>query len=146
MIKRNRVEEAKQILLEAARINGKTVSPNDLEKQLQIEAAASLEVPPEPSWWTLWSSPEVTKNLIACHLAWSIYIVIYYGFLLNIRGFGREFLELNTVIAGVCEIIGTFIGLFLILKTSRKWLWTSIFNIVASFVALSAHLIPPTGT
>ncbi|CAO1388922.1 unnamed protein product [Diamesa serratosioi] len=146
LIKRNRVAEAKMILLEAARINGKTVSANDLEKQLQIEAAASLEVAPEPSWWSLWSTPEVTKNLIACHLAWSIYIVIYYGFLLNIRGFGREFLELNTVIAGVCEIIGTFIGLFLILKTSRKWLWTSIFNIVASFVALSAHLIPPTVT
>lgn len=46
---------------------------------------------------------------------------------------------------GICEIIGTFIGLWLILNTEQKWLYTSIFNIIASFISLSAHLIPPDG-
>lgn len=30
----------------------------------------------------------------------SVYIVIYYGFLLNIRNFGRQYLEENTIVAG----------------------------------------------
>jgi hypothetical protein len=48
-------------------------------------------------------------------------------------------------LAGICEIIGTFIGLLLILCTRRKWLYTSIFNIVASFISLSVHFIPKDG-
>jgi hypothetical protein len=46
---------------------------------------------------------------------------------------------------GICEIIGTFLGLLLILYTKRKWLYTSVFNIVASFISLAVHLIPPNG-
>lgn len=52
LIKMGRVSEAKAVLLEAARINGKTdFSEAELEKQLQIQAAAVLEIPPEPSYW-----------------------------------------------------------------------------------------------
>jgi hypothetical protein len=47
--------------------------------------------------------------------------------------------------SGICEIIGTFLGLLLILYTKRKWLYTSVFNIVASFISLAVHLIPPNG-
>lgn len=80
MIKRNRVKEAKEILMEAARINGKTdFSEADLEKQLQIQAAAEIEAPPEPSYWQIWEGQGVAKNLICVHFSWSIYIVIYYG-------------------------------------------------------------------
>lgn len=45
-------------------------------------------------------------------------------------------------ISGSCEIIGTFCGLFLILYTERKWMWTGIFNIIAGFIAYTAWLIP----
>lgn len=45
-------------------------------------------------------------------------------------------------ISGSCEIIGTFCGLFLILYTERKWMWTGIFNILAGFIAYTAWLIP----
>lgn len=42
--------------------------------------------------------------MICVHLAWSIYIVVYYGMLLNIRSFSREHLEVNTVVAGKCTV------------------------------------------
>ena len=123
----------------------KTIKPHDLDKQLQNQAKIINEMPPEPSWWSLWSSPSVTKNLLICHFASSIYMILHYGLLLNVRVFDRDYLQFNTMLTGICEIIGTFIGLFLILQTTRKWLWTSIFNIIASFVGLSALLIPSTG-
>lgn len=85
--------------MEAARINGKTdFTESELEKQLQVQSAAMLEEPAEPSYWEMWRGQ--FKNLTACHFSWSIYIVIYYGFLLNIRNFGREYLEENTIICG----------------------------------------------
>ncbi|KAL7045755.1 hypothetical protein ACKWTF_002324 [Chironomus riparius] len=141
LLKHGRIEETKQILLEAARVNGKTdFSINNLEKQLQIQAAESCKPIQEPSYWEMWRGQ--IRNLIAVHLAWSMYIIIYYGFLLNIRNFGREYLEENTIICGVCEIIGTFIGLWLIMTTHRKWLYAGIFNFIASFISLGAHFIP----
>ena len=40
-------------------------------------------------------------NLSTLYLKYrSVYIVIYYGFLLNIRNFGRQYLEENTIVAG----------------------------------------------
>jgi hypothetical protein len=164
LIKKNRIQEAKAVLLEAARVNGKTdFSEADLEKQLQIQAAAVLEQPPEPSYWEMWRGPGVAKNLICVHLSWSVYIVIYYGFLLNIRNFGKDYLEENTIICGmltffletklgfllhsltilgICEIVGTFIGLWFILNVQKKWFYSSMLNIIASFISLGCHFIP----
>lgn len=111
---------------------------------LEAQAATVMNEPKEPSYFAIWQGP-VKKDLICCHLCWSIYIIIYYGFLLNIRPFGREYLELNTVIAGVCEIVGTFIGWYLIMYSTHKWFWSGVFNIITSFIALSALLIPSSG-
>jgi Sugar (and other) transporter len=102
LIKKGRIREAKEVLLNAARINGKTdFTEANLEKQLQIQAAAVLEVPPEPSYWEMWRGQ--AKNLTAVHLSWAITIVTYYGFLLNIRNFGVQYLEENTIICGETE-------------------------------------------
>lgn len=46
------------------------------------------------------------------------------------------------MLTGSCEIIGVFVGLFLILYTSNKWLWTGLFNIVAGCIAYTAWIIP----
>lgn len=140
------MSEAKAILEEAARINGKkNALPRDLEHLLQVQAASCLEGAPPPNWWGLWEGHRAKRHMICVHLVWSIYIVTYYGMLLNIRVFGREHLEVNTIVAGVCEIIGTFIGLYLILNSSRKWLWTGIWNVVAGLAACTIWLIPPSG-
>lgn len=45
--------------------------------------------------------------------------------------------------AGLSEIIGVFMGLFLILYTERKWLWAGVANIVASFVTCLIWVMPP---
>ncbi|XP_059610465.1 organic cation transporter protein isoform X1 [Phlebotomus argentipes] len=143
LIARNRITEAKAILEEAVRINGKqNALPRDLEHLLQVQAASCLEGPPPPNWWSLWEGHRAKRHMISIHLIWSIYIVTYYGMLLNIRVFGREHLEANTIVAGVCEIVGTFIGLYLILNTTRKWLWTGIWNVAAGIAACAIWLIP----
>lgn len=121
------------------------IDMNELDKLLEVQSNQLKNEPKEPSYWSVWKGPNVKKNLICCHLCWSIYIIIYYGFLLNIRPFGREYLEINTVIAGICEIIGTFIGWYLIMNSSHKWFWSGVFNIITSFISLSALLIPKSG-
>ena len=148
LLQRGHVNEVRKILIDAATVNGKLneIPPtHDLDKHLELQAAEMQCVPREPSWWEMWIGPGVKKNLIACHLAWSIYIIIYYGYLLNVRLFGSHRSAINTIIAGLCEILGTFLGCYLILNTTRKWMWTSILNILSSFVALSAHFIPSSG-
>jgi hypothetical protein len=144
MIKRGFIEETKEILEEATKMNG-TSLPKDIDSQLQQHAAEFLKPVEEPGWMEIWEGPKVKLHLIACHLAWSIYIVTYYGMLLNIKNFGREYRYVNTIIAGLCEITGTFIGLFLIMNSSNKWQWTSLFNIIGGFIAFTVWLIPDSG-
>ncbi|CAD6991768.1 unnamed protein product [Ceratitis capitata] len=143
MIQRGRVLDAKNILLQCVDVNGTQYGlPHDIDQQLQLQAQTAMDAPPPPGWWSIWKGHNVVRNLICVHLAWSVYIVVYYGMLLNIRSFSREHLEVNTAVAGLCEIIGTFIGLFLILKTTRKWLWTGLFNVVTGLIAYLGWLVP----
>lgn len=43
---------------------------------------------------------------------------------------------------GACEILGVFCGLFLILYTKRKWLYTGIFNMIGGLIVYAAWWIP----
>ncbi|XP_067615895.1 solute carrier family 22 member 3 isoform X2 [Eurosta solidaginis] len=143
MIQRGRLTEAKDILMQCIEVNGTSyILPHDIDWQLQLQAHTAMDAAPPPGWWSIWKGHKVIKNLICVHLAWAIYIVAYYGMLLNIRAFSREHLEINTVVAGMSEIVGTFIGLFLILKTTRKWIWTGLFNVVAGLIAYLGWLVP----
>lgn len=143
MIARGRIDDAKKILLECVKVNGTEHRlPQDIDKQLQYQAIQCMEAPAPASWWSIWKGERAVRHMICVHLCWSLYIVVYYGMLLNIRSFSREHLEINTAIAGASELIGTFIGLFFILKTTRKWVWTGLFNIVAAGIAFSAWIIP----
>lgn len=42
-------------------------------------------------------------------------------------------------------MIGAFTGLFFIMFTKRKWLWTGLFNVFAGLAAFSAWWIPVDG-
>lgn len=146
LLKHGMIEEAKNELLNAAKTNSKVdFNEDDLSKQLMELADSMREDPKEPTLLSIWKgSFSHKKRLFASHLGWSIYLMLYFGLLLHVRAMGRKYLEINTVIAGVSEIIGTFIGLTLILFTTRKWLWTSLLNIVTSLIMFSANFVPDT--
>lgn len=144
LLRHGLVDEAKEVLLEAAAFNDCLDRvPKDLEVHLHAESAK--EVPPEPSWWSMWEDKRTIINLVCCHLGWSFYIVIYYGYLLNIRVYGREYLQVNTIIAALAEITGTFIGFYFIMCTTHKWMWTSLFNIAGGLVSYTVWILPPEG-
>ncbi|XP_001649362.2 organic cation transporter protein [Aedes aegypti] len=147
LLKHGRVREAKEYLLEAARCNGtEDIIPSNLDQQLESLSKAAIEQPQPDAWWTIWKEKAATKNLICVHLAWGIFLTAYYGTLLNITAFGREKIEINTVAAGVSEMTGTFIGLFLIMFTKNKWIWCGLLNVLSGSVAYLAWLIPPEVT
>ncbi|SPP84563.1 solute carrier family 22 member 3 isoform X2 [Drosophila guanche] len=146
LIARGRVQDAKKILLQCADVNGTRYSlPHDIDQQLELQAQTAMDAPPPSGWWSMWKGERAVRHIICVHLAWSLYIVVYYGMLLNIRSFSREHLYINTFFAGLSEMIGTFIGLFLIMKTTRKWLWTGLFNMVAGCIAYCGWLVPKPG-
>lgn len=144
LIKHGRVDEAKNILLEAAKVNGKEdFAEDDLDKQLQVMFEMFSNDPREPSWWAVWNGRKGhIRKVFAAHIGWSIYLMLYFALLLHVRAMGRIYLDVNTVIAGISEICGTFIGLFLILNTTKKWLWMSLLNISTSLISLSANFVP----
>lgn len=100
-LKRGRIDEAKDILLEGASINERNafILPR-LDLRLREQAAATLKEPAPLGWWSLWNNRENVIIMIALHIAWAVYVTNYNGMLLNIRAFGREYLEVNTVAAG----------------------------------------------
>ncbi len=74
--------------------------PANLEELLRQQSVEVKSAPDPAGWWTLWKGEKAVQHMVCVHLAWSIYIVTYYGMLLNIRTFSREHLEINTVVAG----------------------------------------------
>lgn len=144
LIKHGKVDEAMKVLLMSAKVNGKKdFSKDELERELKSLAIQAENAPPEPSWWSIWDGKFTHKlKLFIAHIGWSVFLMLYFAYLLHVRAMGRVYLNVNTVIAGISEIIGTFIGLYLILNTSKKWLWTSLLNIAASLIAFSANFVP----
>lgn len=144
LLKNGNVEEAKRVLLTAAKVNkNNSFEEADLDKQLNLMAETMKASPPEAKWISIWNGDTRHKlALLVAHLAWSSYLSLYFTYLLNVRVMGRNYLEANTAIVGVCQIIGTFVGLYLILNTTRKWLWAGILNILTSLIAFSSSLVP----
>ncbi|XP_062545391.1 organic cation transporter protein-like [Armigeres subalbatus] len=143
LLKHGRIREAKVYVLESARCNGTEGSiPSDLDQRLKQFSEEAIEQPDPDPWWRIWKEKGSSKNLICAHSAWAIFYTVYYAALVNITAFGREHIEINTVIAGLSEMIGAFTGLFFIMFTKRKWLWTGLFNVFAGLAAFSAWWIP----
>ncbi|XP_017046060.2 solute carrier family 22 member 3 isoform X2 [Drosophila ficusphila] len=143
LIARGRTQDAKKILLECAEVNGTRYNlPHDIDQQLELQAQTAMDAPPPSGWWAMWKGERAVRHIVCVHLAWSLYIVVYYGMLLNIRSFSRDHLYINTFVAGFSEMMGTFFGLFLILRTTRKWLWAGLFNVVAGCIAYCGWLVP----
>lgn len=136
-------KEALNILLDAARINKKNLDKNLIQNELNNLSQQYRNEPEEPSVWSIWKGSFRHKiNLLIAHVGWSVYLSLYFASLIHVRVLGRNYLELNTMIGGLSEILGIFIALFLILKTSKKWIWASLLNILTSLIGLSANFVP----
>lgn len=64
--------------------------------------------------------------------------------ILGIRMYGRDHLSINTVTIGLSEIIGVFIGMYIVLYTSRRWLWAGASGIVTGLLGYLIWFIPRT--
>lgn len=148
LLKHERIDEAAKIMIEAARVNKKTnFNKEDLINDLIELSTEMKKAPPEPSIFSIWDgNTQQNLTVFAAHAGWSIYLSLYFASLLHVRAMGRNYLEVNTVIAGLAEIVGNFIAMYLILNTTKKWMWTSLLNIATSFIQYSALLIPLSAT
>lgn len=144
LLKRGKVESAKRLLLYIVKVNERTTYlPPNFESFLKVETAAQLKKPAQQNWWSLWENRKSTITMIALHLAWAVAVTNYNGMLLNIRAFGRDFLTINTLVAGVCKIIGILLAWLLIIKTNnRKWFYAGLLNIFAGGLSFLGLLLP----
>lgn len=125
--------------------------PDDLYGRLQDHANKMEKKDPGPSlcvqFCELWKGTYIWKRNLACvHLAIACYIVSYFGMLLNAKSFGRDRLQINTMLMGVAEICGVLIGTYLIMNKGRyKWRYVAMFNLVTIAISMCAWLVPATG-
>lgn len=141
MLKHNQYDEAKKILLQAAEYNGKTaLIPKDFDDLLQRQMNVLKAEQPQSPWKEIWESKRATINLVSVHLSQAVSISLYYAILLNIAVYGRELLYVNTIVAGIFEIIGAIIGYIFIMTTKRKWQWTGLLNIVGGLLFLTGWI------
>lgn len=143
LVQHGKVEEAVSCLLKAARINKKIgINRDELEKELRtlsIQAKNSTSV----SWLRIWEGSFRHKfRIFIAHIGFAVFLIMYFASTLNVRCLGRKYLSPNTAIAGCSEVVGIFICLYLILNTSKKWLWAGLLNIGAALIALTGNLVP----
>jgi len=101
LIEHGRIEEAKEVLIQSAQYNERMhLVASNLDELLRQQSIDVKSAPRPAGWWTLWKGQGAVRNMICVHGAWMIYIVTYYGMLLNIRTFSRDHLQINTVVAG----------------------------------------------
>lgn len=148
LLERGFVDDAYRTIkkfIEFDRIGNDKTIPVDLEQKLYEQSIRMEEKKiPSPGWFSLWRGSYAVRNMICIHLVWSCYVISYYGMLLNVKVFSRDHIHINAMVAGICELIGVFFGLFLIMTSKRKWLWIGMFNIIAGCIAFTAWMIPTT--
>lgn len=191
LMRHGKLDETKAILLKGASKNKRQI-PSDIDRLLLQQAECmwlivnihsfhnEIDVvqffcrrhePPPATWLSIWDGQPKKRYLLACHYAWSAYILLYNSVVLNIRAYGRDHLQINTVAIGMVEslckyfpitnekhtktwtifirsafseIIGVYIGMYLVLYTRRRWLWSGLMSIACGCLAYSAWLIPHT--
>lgn len=142
LLKKGRVHEVVNILIDAARLNKKM---NVVESEIRIElnnlSTFFNSEPKQPSVRAIWKGNFRHKlNLAIVHGSFTIYLSLYLASLVQVRALGNEHLEMSTVLVALSEVFGIFIALFLTLKTSRKWIYAAILNGSASTIGLLANL------
>lgn len=117
------------------------------------------------NWKHLISLPGGFQMILAAFTSWSLMLTCYYGTLLNIRSFGREYLYINTAIAGkniyfpnhhfpytiyikfsgFSEIFGGFVGFMILLYCKNKWKIVGGFTSITGLVNCIIWVLPSYG-
>lgn len=136
LLKRGHYEEAKSVLLEAARVNNRLDSiPKDFDNLLTKQMHRIMSEPPQAKWTQIWEDWRTSLNLACVHLSQTLSIILYYAILLNFAVFGRQYLYTTTIVAGLAELMGAFIGYIFVMYTkSTKWQWTGVLNIAGGIL------------
>lgn len=144
LLKHGRIDAAKNCLLHAIELNDRrTKLPNNFDSFLQMEAAAASKEPQPDGWLSLWSNNREIILMFALHTAWAVDVTNYNGMLLNIRVFGRDYLMLNTIICGFCEITGVLIAWFIVMNVNKhKFLCSGMFNVIAGALSFLGFAFP----
>ncbi|BFF89375.1 solute carrier family 22 member 8 [Drosophila madeirensis] len=144
LLRHQRVEAALRQLLESATYNNRKV-PLTLDVQLTAYAK-DLELAAEQkrSYCRIWDGETKRSQLIYIHWIWGCAMVLYNITLLMIRNLGAAQVHVNTAALGFAEMVGVFVGLYMILYTRRHWRWAGNLMIVASLSTYLVWLLPET--
>lgn len=144
LIAHGKIGAAKNCLLYAMRVNKRLDRlPSNFDSFLQLKVSAAIKAPKPDSWQSLWSSKIQILLMIALHTAWAADVTNYNGMLLNIRVFGRDYLIINTIICGLCEITGVFCAWIIVMNAkNRKFLCSGLFNIIAGVASFLGFAFP----
>ncbi|EDX12281.1 GD20089 [Drosophila simulans] len=144
LLQHQRVEAALRQLLESATYNNRKV-PLTLDVQLTMYANdLDQKSKQKHSYCQVWDGETKRSQLVYIHLIWGGAMVLYNIILLMIRNLGAQQVHVNTAAMGFAEMVGLFVGLYLILYTRRHWRWAGNLMIIAGLSTYLIWLLPET--
>ncbi|KAH8256461.1 hypothetical protein KR032_008922 [Drosophila birchii] len=144
LLQHQRVEAALSQLLESATYNNRKV-PLTLDVQLTgLAKELELKAEQKRSYCQIWDGETKRSQLVYIHWIWGGAMVIYNITLLMIRNLGAQQVHVNTAALGFAEMVGVFVGLYMILYTRRHWRWAGNLMIIAGLSTYLIWLLPET--
>jgi len=145
LLQHQRIEAALRQLLESATYNNRKV-PLTLDVQLTVYANDLEQMAKKkPGYCQIWDGETKRSQLLYIHWIWGCAMVLYNIILLMIRNLGAQQVHVNTAALGFAEMVGVFVGLYLILYTRRHWRWAGNLMIIAGLSTYLIWLLPETG-
>ncbi|XP_011179275.1 solute carrier family 22 member 3 [Zeugodacus cucurbitae] len=140
----NKLDRALEQLLNSATLNHRSI-PLDLEEKLANQAKhLQQKATSAPRYWSIWDKTTERKYICCVHAAWVGAMILHNVTLLMIRTMGMEYIHVNTVCLGLSEVLGIFMGLYLILYTRRRWLWCGQLLTLAGAITYLIWTVPNT--
>ncbi|CAB3372972.1 Hypothetical predicted protein [Cloeon dipterum] len=135
LIAHGRFDNADNLLKFVANYNGRDL-PEDFTTKKPLIASPGSTI-----------CQKLPKFRVFClQIMWIGTVVHYYGALYNIRNVGGPTLPIRTSFAGAAEIIGTVIGLFLLLKSKHKFGTLSLLLLIGGTSCATSFAIPPNAS
>lgn len=115
-ISKGRIEEAKDTLRKVAKVNGKTISENALDKLAIADPVESNKT----SMCEVLKSPVLILRFINCCFCWITCAFLFYGLTLNsVALAGNGYLDF--ILTALVEIPAYFACIYVVGKFGRKW-------------------------